>query len=100
MRSNLGFTDRAIRLAIALTIGLLVFSKSVDGLPGLSLFILGFALVVTCFKGSCPVYRILGISTHKNLNEKARDFEYRRNQTLLKNYMKNYAEQDEFKKIA
>lgn len=100
MRSNLGFTDRAIRLTIALTIGLLVFSKSIEGLPGLLLFILGFALVVTCLKGNCPVYRMLGISTHKNLNDKAKDYEYRRNQTLLKNYLKNYAEQDELKKIA
>jgi hypothetical protein len=101
MRSNLGLTDRTIRATIAITIGLLVFSKYVEGLPGLLLFILGFALMVTCFKGNCPVYRMLGISTHKNLNQKARDFEYRRNQTLLQNYLKNYEEEEnEFKRIA
>jgi hypothetical protein len=99
MRSNLGLTDRTIRATIAITIGLLVFSKYVEGLPGLLLFILGFGLLATCFKGSCPVYRMLGISTHKNLNEKARDYEYRRNQILLRN-LKNYEEDDELKRIA
>ena len=105
MRSNLGLTDRIIRATISLTITLLVFSRPVEGLPGLFLFIMGFALIVTCFKGNCPLYRLLGISTYKNLNDKARDYEYRRNQTLLRNYLKNYAEgyeqlENEFKKIA
>lgn len=105
MRSNLGLTDRTIRATIAITIAILVFSRSVEGFPGLLLFILGFSLVVTCFKGSCPLYRLLGISTHKNLNDKARDYEYRRSQTMLRNYLKNYADgyqemENEFKKIA
>jgi hypothetical protein len=105
MRSNLGFADRSIRFIIALILGFLVFSESMQGLPGLCLFIFGFALVVTCFKGSCPVYRFLGISTHKNLNDRARDFEYRRTQTMLKNYLRNYEDSyppmdKEIKKIA
>jgi len=94
MRSNLGLTDKTIRVTVALTIGLLVFSRSIDGIPGLLCFLLAFTLVITCFNGSCPVYRLLRISTNKNLNDKARDFEfeYQRSQTLLKNYLKNYQE--------
>jgi hypothetical protein len=92
MRTNIGFIDKTIRLTVALIIYLLVFSSYISGSAALPLFLFSFGLVITCFKGSCPVYRLLGITTNKKLNDKARDFEYQRNQTLLKNYLKNYHE--------
>jgi hypothetical protein len=95
MRNNLGTTDKAIRTTIAITIGILVFGKFIVGTISLGLFLFAIALVITCLKGNCPVYKIFGFNTNKNLNDKARIYErniYERNQTLLKNYLKNYQE--------
>ncbi|MBV9988851.1 MAG: DUF2892 domain-containing protein [Chitinophagaceae bacterium] len=92
MRNNIGAVDKTIRLTVALTISLLVFSSYISGPRAVFLFLFAFGLVITCFKGNCPVYRLLGISTNRNLNDKARQYEYQRNQTLLKNYLKNYRE--------
>ena len=92
MRNNLGFVDKTIRITIAITICLLVFSSSISGAIAVFSFLFAFGLVITCFKGNCPVYRWFGINTNKNLNDKARSYEYQRNQILLKNYLKNYQE--------
>ncbi len=90
MRNNLGLTDKTIRVTIAITIALLVFSSAVSGPLALGLFLFAFALVVTSFRGNCPVYRLFRINTNRNLNDKARYYEDQRNQTLLRNYLKNY----------
>ncbi len=90
MRNNIGATDKTIRITIAFTISILVFSGFIAGPLSPICFLFAIALVLTCFKGNCPFYKILGINTNKNLNDKARIYE--RNQTLLKNYLKNYNE--------
>lgn len=91
MRSNIGFTDKTIRFVSAISIEALVFSKIITGSAGIGLFMAAIFLLLTCFKGMCPLYRLLGINTHKNLNDKARIYHFHeRNQTLLKNYLKHY----------
>lgn len=95
MRNNLGSTDKTIRITIAITIAILVFGKFIIGAMSLLIFLFAIALVITCLKGSCPVYKFFGFNTNRNLNDKARIYErniYERNQTLLKNYLKNYQE--------
>jgi hypothetical protein len=93
MRNNIGTIDRIVRLGIAVTVGTLVFSKTFDnGLIVLGLLVISFCLMVTCLKGVCPIYRLLGINTHKNLNAKARIYEFhQQHQSLLKTYF-NYKE--------
>jgi hypothetical protein len=93
MRNNIGTIDRIARLGIAVTVGTLVFSKTFDnGLIVLGLLVISFCLMVTCLKGVCPIYRLLGINTHKNLNAKARVYEFhQQHQSLLKTYF-NYKE--------
>ena len=90
MRNNIGATDKTIRVAIALTTSIFVFSRFITGPVALAGFLLALGLVITCFKGICPFYRIFRINTNKNLNDKARIYE--RNETLFKNYLKNYNE--------
>lgn len=91
MRSNIGFADKTIRFVSAITIEVAVLSKIMTGPLAIALFILAIFLLLTCFRGVCPLYRLLGINTHKNLNDKARIYDFhQRNQTLLKNYLKNY----------
>lgn len=77
-----------MRMLVVIIIGCLVFSKLIIGVAAILLYVLAIALVFTCFKGSCPVYRLLGINTKRNLNDKAKIHE--RNQALLKNNNNNY----------
>ena len=63
MKSNMGVIDRVIRIAIALSLlylGLVVYGSSVLGI-GLVFF--SIVLVLTASLGSCPFYKLLGIST-------------------------------------
>jgi hypothetical protein len=60
MKKNMGITDKWIRLAIGLAIGVAgIYFKSWWGLVGL--IFLGTALI-----NWCPLYLPLGISTRKN----------------------------------
>lgn len=90
MRNNLGALDKTIRISIIITILVLVFNRIISEPFSVFFFLFAIFLLSTCMKGNCPLYRILGINTSKNLNDKARIYE--RNQTLLKNYLKNYHE--------
>ena len=90
MRNNLGAVDKTIRMGIVIIILILVFDKIVSGTESILFFLFSMLLMSTCLKGNCPLYRIFGINTNKNLNDKARIYE--RNQTLVKNYLKNYHE--------
>lgn len=90
MRNNLGALDKTIRISVIITILVLVFNRIILEPFSVFFFLFAIFLLSTCMKGNCPLYRILGINTNKNLNDKARIYE--RNQTLLKNYLKNYHE--------
>ena len=60
MQCNLGTADRAARLVVgAAIIGAGVVFKSWWGA-------LGLPLIVNAFMGVCGLYRLLGISTHKD----------------------------------
>lgn len=90
MRNNVGAIDKTIRMLIVIAVLVLVFDKIVSEPVSVVFFIFSMFLLSTCLKGNCPIYRIFGINTNKNLNDKAKI--YQRNQTLLKNYLKNYHE--------
>ncbi|NCI47391.1 YgaP family membrane protein [Sediminibacterium soli] len=92
MRSNMSFVDKIIRMLVAIVISIIVFTKLIVGPVAIGFFIFAYILVLTCFRGRCPFYRLFGINTNRNLNDKARMYEYKRNQTLLKNYLRNYQE--------
>lgn len=67
MTVNLGSLDRLIRLVAGVVLIILPF------IPGLALSpvlqwglpIVGVVLVATAFMRFCPIYRVLGLSTHK-----------------------------------
>jgi hypothetical protein len=90
MRNNIGYIDKSIRMLLALVICLLVFTKTISGTSAIVLFIISVMLLATCLNGNCPFYRLLGINTKRNLNDKAKIYE--RNQAMLNNYHKNYKE--------
>ena len=65
MKKNLGAIDRVIRIAIAgglLYLDLVVYRGSAIGIE---LAIVSIIPLVTAWLGNCPLYNLLGISTHK-----------------------------------
>lgn len=63
MNKNIGGTDKYIRLAMALVIGVLFYTKLISGNVALLLGIIGVVLALTSLIGFCPLYRLLGITT-------------------------------------
>lgn len=66
MRTNMGTTDRIIRLLIAVAIGILYFTNVISGILAIVLGILAGVFVLTSFIGFCPLYLPLGINTCRN----------------------------------
>ena len=65
MKTNLGTTDRTVRLIIAVIIAALYFSGQISGTVAIVLGIVAIAFVATSLIGWCPAYLPFGISTRK-----------------------------------
>jgi len=66
MKKNMGSTDKAIRLVIAVVVVVLAFTKVITGTLAIVLLILSAIFVLTSLISFCPIYKALGISTGKN----------------------------------
>ncbi|MBK1442280.1 DUF2892 domain-containing protein [Parapedobacter sp. ISTM3] len=65
MKKNMGMADKAIRILIAVVIGVLYFTNTISGTLAIILGILAVAFVLTSFISFCPLYLPFGISTFK-----------------------------------
>lgn len=65
MKNNMGIADRIIRIILALVIGILFFTHTIEGIAALVLGIIALAFVATSFIGFCPLYLPFGIRTCK-----------------------------------
>lgn len=65
MTSNMGKTDKAIRILIALVIGLLIYFKVVSGMLATILLVIAGVFVLTSMISFCPLYTLLGLNTCK-----------------------------------
>lgn len=63
MERNMGFSDRLIRLLIALLIGVLYYFKIIGGTLGSMLLALAGIFLATALISFCPLYRLFGIRT-------------------------------------
>lgn len=76
MTINEGTWDRAIRIAIGLTLGFVAWSVwpaeasflSGAGVASFVLLVIGTVAFVTGVIGSCALYQVLGISTNKRVS--------------------------------
>ncbi len=66
MKKNIGSTDKAIRILIAVLIAGLYFANVISGTVAIVLLALALVFVVTSFISFCPLYYPFGISTRKN----------------------------------
>lgn len=65
MKTNVGLTDKAIRIVIALLITILIYKDILSGTLAIVAGIFAVILLLTTLIGFCPLYRIFGISTCK-----------------------------------
>lgn len=63
MKSNLGTTDKTVRVLLALVAAVLYFTGIISGTLGIVLIVAGAVLLLTSFLNFCPLYSILGISS-------------------------------------
>ncbi len=63
----MGIADRVIRILIAVVIAILYFTKTepVTDTVGMVLLVIGAVLLLTALINFCPLYKLLGIKTHK-----------------------------------
>ncbi len=64
MTHNVGTVDRAVRAVLGLAAAVWAFSVGVTSGAGIALVVVAAVLLVTSAIGFCPLYRLLGISTH------------------------------------
>ncbi|MBL0013556.1 MAG: DUF2892 domain-containing protein [Flavobacterium sp.] len=67
MKKNMGYTDKKIRITIAIAIAILYFTGVITGVLGLVLLVLGVVFVLTSLVSFCPLYVPFGISTCKKV---------------------------------
>ncbi len=65
MKSNMGSTDRIIRLIVAVLVLILFMTDVISGTLGWVLIAFAAVFTLTSMINFCPLYTILGINTKK-----------------------------------
>jgi hypothetical protein len=65
MKWNMGSTDRALRLALAIILAILVYNEVITGIFSSLMLGLAVILFITSTIGVCPLYFPFKISTRK-----------------------------------
>ena len=65
MKKNMGSTDKLFRILFAFLVGVLYYTKAIEGNVAIVLGALAAVFVLTSFISFCPLYLPFGISTCK-----------------------------------
>ncbi len=65
MKTNMGSTDRVVRIIIAVAIAVLFFMNVISGILAILLLIVAGLFALTSLVSFCPTYLLFGISTKK-----------------------------------
>lgn len=63
MKKNMGTTDKAIRVLVAVIIAGLYFGNIITGTMAIVLMVLAVVFLLTSLVGFCPIYALLGMNT-------------------------------------
>jgi len=63
MFHNVGKIDRVIRLSVALVLGVLYFTKVIEGTWAIVAIVAASVLFLTGLRSCCPIYAVLGFGT-------------------------------------
>lgn len=65
MKKNMGFTDKIMRIIVAIIIGYLYYSNTISGTLALLLGAIAVIFVITSFISFCPLYLPFGLDTRE-----------------------------------
>jgi Na+(H+)/acetate symporter ActP len=65
MKTNIGNTDKIVRLLAAIIIAALYFTGQISGITAIISLILAGVFILTSLMSFCPLYLPFGISTRK-----------------------------------
>ena len=65
MKTNMGTTDKFIRVLIGILIAILYYMEIISGMTAIIILALGIVFLITSLIGFCPLYTIFGIRTNK-----------------------------------
>jgi fatty acid desaturase len=69
MKKNMGFTDKIVRIVVALIIAALYYMDVLTGTLGLVLLVLAGVFVLTSVFSICPLYLPFGLRTNASDKE-------------------------------
>jgi hypothetical protein len=69
MKTNIGITDRNIRILLAISIAVLYYINGIKGTWELILLVIIGILLSTSFLRVCPLYLPFGINTKKKIQQ-------------------------------
>jgi len=72
MRANVGMTDKAIRLLLAIVLIILFYKGTLTGVIGATGLIVALLLTITTLLSFCPLYKLFKINT-TNLKKTLKD---------------------------
>ena len=65
MKSNVGKSDKVIRISLAVLIVILFVTKIITGVLAYVLLGFGLILILTSLMSFCPIYKLLGVNSCK-----------------------------------
>ncbi|REE79769.1 Protein of unknown function (DUF2892) [Lutibacter oceani] len=65
MKKNMGTSDKAVRILIAIAIAVLYYTNVINGTLAIILMAVGIIFLLTSLLNFCPLYTIFGINTCK-----------------------------------
>lgn len=65
MNTNVGSTDKVIRIVAGVVAAVLAFVLGAGSVGGIILLVVAAIMLVTAFTGFCPLYRLVGVNTCK-----------------------------------
>lgn len=72
MIKNVGTQDRILRFALAAVAVVAAFLVGPTSVWGIILFVVAVVLVGTGLVGFCPIWRLLGVNTHRSKTDAMR----------------------------
>lgn len=67
LKKNMGQHDKLIRVVISFVIAMLYYYNIIHGYLGIALMLIAIVLLLTSLFRFCPVYKVLGKDTRKEL---------------------------------
>lgn len=67
MKTNMGSTDKTLRILLAVAIAILYYTKIISGTLAIVLGTISLVFILTSLFSVCPLYTVLGINTCKKV---------------------------------